>query len=100
MVVVTEPIPPSNEKTDKEALKHYELLRLPMPLAPMPRPDALRRRFQKLASEFPWATTAIAQLEDALWPTCLLGVKKPPHPAGAPSWKARCWKIPARSQSG
>lgn len=75
LIVVTEPIPPSTEKTDKEALKQYEVLRRPLPLAPMPQRGDLQGIFAQLTIEFPWATAAIAQLEDVLWPGCLLGVK-------------------------
>ena len=59
VVVIRGKIPPSSDRGDGELLAKYEILRRPMPLAPMPTIACIEQMSETLRSEFPWANAAI-----------------------------------------
>lgn len=74
-IVITEPIPPSVERYDQEVLNQYQVLRRPVPIAPMPTPGKLQEMLATLRGEFPWAGEAVDRLEELVLPPSLLGAK-------------------------
>jgi hypothetical protein len=74
-IIITEPIPPSVERYDQEVLNQYEVLRRPVPIAPMPPPGKLQKVLAILGGEFPWAGDALNRLEELMLPPSILGAK-------------------------
>lgn len=59
LVVVTSPIPASNDKEDRAILQQYEKLRQPLALVALPSMEQILFIRQQLLAEFPWATQAV-----------------------------------------
>lgn len=59
VVVVRGKIPDSSERSERDYLKHYEVLRQPVALTALPDLAALGEIRSALEAEFPWATEAI-----------------------------------------
>lgn len=73
LTVISESIPPSNDRYDKETVKGWEALRQPLSLRPAPRRDGLAQLNAVLQQEFPWATSAAKRLADLLVPLAIGG---------------------------
>lgn len=69
-------VPEATSKEEAQALKQYELLREPMPVARMPAPLALQKTLGQLQAEFPWADATLRELGRTLSTASLLGVQE------------------------
>lgn len=76
IIVIRDPIPPANDRPDKDLIKQFEPLQLPLPVARMPRPEQIGRLLFTLRGEFPWAAEAIERLQEILLPPSRLGVQE------------------------
>lgn len=74
--IVEGPIPPSSDKQDSATIEQYSPLLSPQPVKRMPDPVSVGELVSTLHDEFPWATQAIEQLNDALIAPSLLGVRE------------------------
>ena len=66
VVVIKGQIPSTTDRSDNEMLAKYEVLRRPMPLAPMPSLTRIAEMRCALVGEFPWASDAIDIILDEL----------------------------------
>ena len=74
--VCLSPIVPSTDRYDGEELKRYSVLEQPLPVVPMPSPDALRACLARLVAEFPWAGVALDEYLGELIGMANLGVRR------------------------
>lgn len=72
--VIPGEIPPCTWKEDNQALKSYERLQQPLPVARMPDQEKLQVILASLDQEFPWATSVLHELRSSLSTASLLGV--------------------------
>lgn len=72
-VVVRGEIPPGTSEEDRQALTRLECLRLPLPVALLPEVSDIDAIHSRLASEFPWAEVAVAEVTDDLRSRRLFG---------------------------
>jgi hypothetical protein len=74
--VLLEPPVPAFAREDKEAVKRYEPLLKPLPVARMPSIDQVERLLTELRAEFPWAEGVVDELGALLRAPCLFGVQE------------------------
>lgn len=72
-LVIREPIPPTRDRDDREAMEPYERLLRPMPLARLPTVERLGQCRTQLLEEFPWAENVINGVFEELCAKRLLG---------------------------
>jgi hypothetical protein len=76
LIVITQPIPPANDRSDNELIKQFEPLRQPVSVGRMPTPAQIDEMLRTLANEFPWAPDVIERLEEMLILPSRLGVQQ------------------------
>lgn len=74
--VLLEPPVPAFAREDKEAVKQYEPLLKPLPVARMPSIDQVERLLTDLRAEFPWAEGVVDELSASLRAPALFGVQE------------------------
>jgi hypothetical protein len=65
-LVVSEPFPAGRDDADRNLLKEFAVLRVPMPVALLPDISELDRQRAQLTDEFPWCTNVVDAVFDEL----------------------------------